>query len=137
MARLESTNDAKIISTTGYLGKYQFSMATLKYLGIRTAKDTFIVNDYLKNEELQDSAMILYMKYNQKIMYHHIKDCVGSRVKDIYITKAGMLAGAHTHGAGAVIIFLNTEGEVDAKDGNGVKVSDRMKKFEKAGAINL
>lgn len=129
MAKIESYGDPKIISKTGYLGKYQFSINTLRGLGF-----TMPIDSFLNDEYLQDSAMVTYMKENQRSLYLYIHDCSGYQIGDAVITKAGILAGSHTHGPGAVIDFLNSNGSIDAEDGNCVKVSQRIKQFEN---INL
>lgn len=130
LARMESYGDPKCISKTGYLGKYQFSENTLHGMGFIMSVDSFI-ND----PELQDSAMITYMKFNQRVLYRYIQDCSGYNIGNALITRAGILAGAHTHGPGAVIAFLNSNGEIDAEDGNCVKISQRIKQFENFNII--
>lgn len=129
MGKIESDNNPKTVSSTGYLGKYQFSAATLSGMGFNMPADSF-----LNDEQMQDSAMVTYMMANEKILYRYIQDCSGYQIGEIKITKAGIIAGAHTHGPGAVIIFLNSNGEIDAEDGNCIKISQRIKQFEN---INL
>lgn len=132
MARIESGGDPRVVNRYGYMGKYQFSKSTLNYLGFKLSRDSF-----LNNEELQDSAMVTYMRCNERTLCHHIRKYVGTSIGDVYITKAGILAGSHTHGAGAVIQYLNSNGDTNAVDGNGVRVSDRIKQFGTVGLIKL
>lgn len=124
MAKLESGGDPTVISSTGYLGKYQFSYATLKGLGFTMPADSF-----LHDEMLQDSAMLINMKSNARALQKYMECCGYHIGNNVLITKSGMLAGSHTHGAGAVINFINSDGLDDNTDGNGVKISDRISQF--------
>ena len=59
----ESSNRYDTINRYGYLGRYQFSKATLKGLGIQTEPQSF-----LKDRDLQEYAMHKYLKYNKIIL---------------------------------------------------------------------
>ena len=108
-----------------YLGMYQFHPATLRSLGIDVAPEEF-----LNNPTLQDSAMVLYMKDNAKDLRKVIKDFNNKYVDGIFITKSGILAGAHLVGSGGVLSFFYPEKfSYRIVDGNGVHVSTYIQKF--------
>lgn len=118
----ESTGRYYIVSEDGYLGKYQFHINTLNDIGIRTTK-----SEFLMNETLQDSALVLLLKYNKKILYRHIEKHEGKVVNNVEITESGILAAAHLVGAGSVKKYFNSG--INKKDGNGVKLTDYLTKF--------
>ena len=60
MGQKESSNRYHVVNRFGYMGRYQFSIKTLKGLGIKTSK-----NEFISNPKLQDSAMILLLKHNK------------------------------------------------------------------------
>ncbi len=108
-----------------YLGMYQFHPATLRSLGITAPRDEF-----LNNPALQDSAMILYMKDNAKDLHSVIKKFNNTYVNGVFVTKSGILAGAHLVGsAGVFAFFYPNKFSYRTTDGNGVNVATYMKKF--------
>jgi hypothetical protein len=108
-----------------YLGMYQFHLATLRTLGINTTKDEF-----LNNPTLQDSAMVLYMKDNAHDLRFVIKAYSNKYYGGIFITKSGILAGAHLVGSAGVLAYFYPEKySYRTTDGNGVHVSQYIKKF--------
>lgn len=108
-----------------YLGLYQFHLKTLQTLGITTTAPEF-----LNNPTLQDSAMILYMKDNANDLKQIIKKYNNTYVNGIFITKSGILAGAHLVGSAGVMAFFYPEKfSYRTTDGNGVHVSVYMTKF--------
>jgi hypothetical protein len=118
----ESTGRYYAVSKKGYLGKYQFHINTLNDIGIQTSKKEFLVN-----ETLQDSALVLLLKHNKKILQPHIVKHSGKVVNDVEITESGILAAAHLVGAGSVRRYFNSG--INKKDGNGVRLTDYLTKF--------
>ena len=127
MGHRESSNNYKAVNKYGYMGKYQFGRSTLKTLKINVSRTEFI-NDSV----LQEQAMHLLLKYNQKKLRRYIKKYDGKVVNGILVTESGLLAAAHLGGAGSVKKWFRT-GKI-RKDGNGVKITSYMKTF---GGYNL
>ena len=127
MGHRESSNNYKAVNKYGYMGKYQFGRSTLKTLKINVSRTEFI-----NNPVLQEQAMHLLLKYNQKKLRRYIKKYDGKVVNGILVTESGLLAAAHLGGAGSVKKWFRT-GKI-RKDGNGVKITSYMKTF---GGYNL
>ena len=127
MGHRESSNNYKAVNKYGYMGKYQFGRSTLKTLKINVSRAEFI-----NNPVLQEQAMHLLLKYNQKKLKRYIKKYDGKIVNGILVTESGLLAAAHLGGAGSVKKWFRT-GKI-RKDGNGVKITSYMKTF---GGYNL
>jgi len=74
--------------------------------------------------------MVKYMRMNAYSLDKVIKYYNGKYVNGVYVTKAGILAGAHLVGTGGVLTFFRPD-KYDYKtvDGNGVHVSTYMTKF--------
>lgn len=125
MSMVESNNTLRAVNRFGMMGKYQFSPRTLKGLGIDVSKEEF-----LTNENLQDSAMVSLMKQNRRALRHIIQRYEGKIVNGVRITEAGILAGAHLVGPGGVLAFFYPEKySHNTVDGNGVSVVYYMSKF--------
>lgn len=125
MGRLESSGQYTVVSKTGHLGKYQFHPRTLRSIGVDVSIDQF-----LHDPQLQDSIMIVWMKSNSKSLRGIIKKYHGSYFNGIYITKAGILAGAHLVGVGGVLSFFYPDKyQFNTADGNGVHVSRYIEQF--------
>ncbi len=128
LARQESGgNEAAISSsnTMDYFGKYQFSSLTLQTLHVDVSK-----REFLENGRLQDSVMMLYMKLNSQLLRGVIHRFGGRWKNGIFITKSGILAGAHLVGVGGVLSFFYPEKyHYPTSDANGTTVADYMKKF--------
>ena len=108
-----------------YLGLYQFHPTTLHTLGIEVSDDEF-----LGNPQLQDSAMVLYMKDNAKDLRGIIKKYNNTYYNGVFVTKSGILAGAHLVGSVGIMSFFYPERfQYRTVDGNGVHVSQYIKKF--------
>jgi len=125
MGQIEGLGSYETVSSRGYLGMYQFHPRTLAYIGINVTR-----NEFLSNPDLQDSTMVAYMRMNARVLDKVIKHYSGTYVNGVYVTKAGILAGAHLVGTGGVLTFLRPD-KYDYKtvDGNGVHVSTYMTKF--------
>lgn len=125
LGRAEGLGSYSTVSRTGYLGLYQFHPKTLRSLGFNVSTDQF-----LTNPALQDSAMIAYMRMNARELSSTIKKFNGTTVNGVYITKAGILAGAHLMGSAGVLAFFYPERYAyKTVDGNGVHISQYMTKF--------
>lgn len=125
MGKIEGLGSYQTVSKSGYLGLYQFHPRTLKILGVNVDKSAF-----LNNPKLQDSVMIVWMKDNARSLKGLISRHDGTYYNGVYITKAGILAGAHLVGPGGVLSFFYPDRyKFKTVDGNGVPVQDYMIKF--------
>lgn len=125
LGRAEGLGDYSIVSRTGYLGLYQFHPKTLRSLGFNNSPEEF-----LASPQLQDSAMIEYMRMNAQELKSIIRKFSGTTVNGVYVTKAGILAGAHLVGSAGILAFFYPEKYAyRVVDGNGVHVSQYMTKF--------
>lgn len=118
----ESSNRYNIVNRFGYMGKYQFNMATLKSLGYKITR-----KEFLNNPSLQEEAMDRLLTENFKSLRRQINKYEGTVIHGIYITKSGVLAAAHLGGVGNVKKWFR-KGD-NFKDGNGVAITTYMKKF--------
>lgn len=124
MATRESSNNPKAVNQFGYLGKYQFGMATLKTMKVKTTRKQF-----LADERLQDSVMIAFLRDHWGSMWRMHK-YVGKRVHGVKITQSGMLATGHLIGVGGLCAMLEPKRcHYPTKDGNGVSGWTYMAKF--------
>jgi len=113
------------VSKRGYLGMYQFHPKTLAGIGINVSREEF-----LATPSLQDSAMVTYMRVNARGLSKIINEFSGTTHNGVYVTKAGILAGAHLVGMGGVLSFFYPEKYSHRTvDGNGVHVTQYMQKF--------
>jgi len=124
LAYLESRDSISIVSSTGYLGKYQIRLSTVKALGFDVTQEEF-----LNREALQDSVELSLLRYNKRVLNPYIKQYEGQTIDSVYITKAGILAGSHLVGAGGVISFLKNDTACAVQDGNGVSVKKYLRLF--------
>ena len=104
LGKAEGLGSYTAVSKTGYLGLYQFHPKTLRALGFTMSADEF-----LANPQLQDSAMVAYMKSNARELRGVIRKYAGTTYNGVYITKAGILAGAHLVGTGGMLAFFYPE----------------------------
>jgi hypothetical protein len=119
----ESSGRYDVVNTFGYLGKYQFSPVTLYNLGFDVGADEF-----LKNPQLQDSAMVSLLIHNYEILNRVINEFDGSVLFDDYIiTTSGILAAAHLIGPHRTRILL--EDGIDTKDGYGTSALSYLVEF--------
>ena len=122
MGRRESGNNYKVVNRFGYLGKYQFGLKTIKWLGIECTAQEFI-----DQPMLQEYAMNEYLLSNKKELSSFIGKYQFKTHNGVYITESGILAAAHLGGASSVKKFFRS-GKV-FKDGNGTPITEYMKKF--------
>jgi hypothetical protein len=126
----ESARQWWIINNLGYFGGYQFCNNTLMHLGY----GHITLNDF-KNDpnifpkELQDEVFFALIKSNDIILKNYY-GFIGSTIKDVIITKSGLLAAAHLAGVGNVILYLTSKGMINKSDIYGTSVKDYIKDFQ-------
>ena len=125
VGELESGGKYSIISKFGYLGKYQIGRLALRDIGMGGIP----TRDFLETPALQEIAMLMLLRKNKKYLQSHIGKYNSKKVKGLRIDESSLLAAAHLTGAGSVIQFLDSNGEIDPVDGNGIKTSSRIKLF--------
>lgn len=122
IAKQESSDRYDAVNRFGYLGRYQFGIKTLKGLGLKVDKQTF-----LNSPDLQEKAMKMLLIHNRTKLYRYIKKYDGKTVYGVKITESGVLAAAHLAGQSSVRRFFRSG--KDFADGNGTKMTSYMKKF--------
>ena len=122
IGELESNGRYDVVNRFGFMGKYQFSPRTLRYLGYDVTKEQF-----LNSPQLQDSAMVQYLRDNYTNLQHHILVYGYTTHNGVYITPSSILAGAHFAGARGMKRFL--ENNVGTTDSNGMTITRYMEKF--------
>lgn len=123
LAYKESRGNYYIVNELGYLGKYQFGVATLQVLGI------YNPDNFLYNTELQEKAFLAYMQRSKWVLRHEISKYVGKKINGVVITESGILAAAHLAGPGSVKKFLKSYGANNIEDAFGTSITYYMKKF--------
>jgi len=126
IAKLESGGHYDVISTTGFLGKYQLGRVALNDIGLGGISN----EDFITTPELQEIAMRMLLVKNKKYLQSYIGKFNSKKVAGIRICEASLLAAAHLTGVGSVMQFLDSGGTVDPLDGNGITTSSRLRKFE-------
>ncbi len=119
----ESRGNYHIVNDYGYMGKYQFSRATLRMMGL---KDT---DNFLYNTRQQEAAFLAYTSLNKWVLRKDIKRSVGKTIGGVKITESGILAAAHLAGAGNVKKFLRSGGVNGFEDANGASIRYYLRKF--------
>lgn len=131
MAWRESQNNPHIINKFGMMGKYQFSPTTVRGLGFKVTQKQFI-----KNEELQDSVMVAYLRVNDRELKSIIKKYDGKIIKGVKVTRSGILAAAHLGGSYSVVEFFSSNDMEGKRDANGTSIREYMKTFSKYNLRN-
>lgn len=132
MAFRESNNNMSVINRYGYMGKYQFSRATLRSLGPQFQIPR---SRFLNNAELQDRAMIEYLKQNKRYLQDIIDRYDGAWYDGRYVTESGILAGAHLLGPLSVKAYFEPAFRSSARyrfrtqDANGTNVREYLSTF--------
>jgi hypothetical protein len=136
LAEKESSSNPKAVNRFGYIGKYQFGKSALQDLALNHKIDIhkFRKNPAIFPEKMQDKSMIKLLRLNKQYLGDYIDNFEGKIISGVKITKSGLLAGSHLVGASAVKKFLDSNGVIIPKDGNGVPVTEYIKKF---GGYNL
>ena len=122
IGKLESNNQYGVVNRLGFMGKYQFSPRTLKHLGYDVSGEEF-----LNSPQLQDSAMVSYLRDNYSSLQHHILVYGYTTHNGVYITPSSILAGAHFAGARGMKRFL--ENNIGTTDSNGMTIQRYMENF--------
>lgn len=123
LAFRESGGRYDIVSSFGYLGKYQFGESTLKRFNIHN------MQHFLENPELQEDAFMALCSLNKWILRKEIKKKVGKTINGVLVTESGILAAAHLAGAGNIKQYLRTNGQYRFKDAFGSSMQHYLKKF--------
>ena len=122
IGELESNNRYDVVNPFGFMGKYQFSPRTLRYLGYDVTTEEF-----LSSPQLQDSAMVHYLRHNYSNLQRHITIYGYTTHNGIYMTPSSILAGAHFAGAVGMKRFLDNK--VGTTDANGMTITKYMERF--------
>ncbi len=119
----ESRGNYHIVNDYGYMGKYQFSGATLRMMGFKN------IDDFLYDTRQQEAAFFAYTSLNKWVLRNDIKRCVGKTIGGVKITESGILAAAHLAGAGNVKKFLRSGGANGFEDANGASIRYYLRMF--------
>lgn len=119
----ESRGDYHIVNDYGYMGKYQFSRATLQMMGFRNTEN------FLFDTRQQEAAFLAYTSLNKWVLRRDIERYAGKTIGGVKVTESGILAAAHLAGAGNVKKFLRSGGENGFSDANGTSIRYYLKKF--------
>ena len=142
----ESGGNYKAFNKYGYAGKYQMGEAALidagyykktsgkfnnDWTGIFTGRDGVkSIKDFLNNPVAQENAQIIFKKRQWgDLKAVGANNYVGKVINGYTITPSGLLAGAHLKGAGSVIKYLKSNGNIVEKDAFGTSVETYMKRF--------
>lgn len=128
MSLKESANDWKVVNSSGHMGLFQFSKATLKRLGYNITPDKFKKNPDIFPPELQYIAFYELLKLNE-IDLLPCFEYIGTTIEGVEVTKSGLLGGCHLGGLLAVKLYLATGGRLNPDDCNGTKISDYIREF--------
>ena len=124
IAQIESGGSYEALNRFGFMGRYQFSPRTVKYLGYTVSEDQF-----LNNPQLQDSIMVAYMKYNDEFLDQYIEEFDGTTLNGIVLNRAAILAGAHFAGGTGMRRYLLSHGETTTVDSNGMEIRKYIESF--------
>jgi hypothetical protein len=135
LGRLESSNNYEVTNQFGYLGKYQFSKRTLRSL---YKKDLISFNidevgseRFLKSKKMQEEAIKALTESNMAVIINYgLLNFRFNTVDGVFITNEGMLAASHLLGPKSVKLFLESDGKINKKDGNGTSVKDYLSKYQ-------
>jgi len=119
----ESRGNYHIVNDYGYMGKYQFSSATLRMMGLKNT------DNFLYDTRQQEAAFSAYTALNKWVLRNDIKRYAGKTVGGVKVTESGILAAAHLAGAGNVKKFLRSSGTNGFKDANGTSIRYYLKRF--------
>jgi len=126
----ESKNDWLCINRIGCFGEWQFSESTLRTLGYRhITLRKFKADPQIFPKELQRKVLESLIKSNLSILrnYDHF---IGDTIRNVVITKSGMIAASHLGGAGSLKSFLRTNGRINRKDVLGTSIRDYLRRFD-------
>lgn len=110
-----------------YLGYFQLGRVALEDIGVDY--DKLNKKKFLNNREMQTDCFVQLLKNNKKYLRDVLDEWQGKTINGIKVTESGVLAAAHLIGYKNVKKFFSSDGEIIAKDGNGVPLTDYLKKF--------
>ena len=139
--------DPTSINRYGFAGKYQLGTGDLASAGIYQKGPNedltknqwggmitiapykpMTVQDFLKNPQAQDAAMAHVRQfYEHQIPQLGLDQYEGKNVGGIPITHEALLSGMHIAGPTGMLQFLQSGGQKDHPDGNGVMIPQRIK----------
>lgn len=119
----ESHNRYDIINKWGYLGKYQFSPITLRWLGY---EGTFV--NFLESPELQELYFFKLLQSNQKNLKKYIEYFENHKKDSILITESGILAAAHLVGPNNVRKYFDVD--YVKRDALGTPITEYLYLFQ-------
>lgn len=129
VAQIESGGNFSIVggANNKYWGAFQFGPAALDAVGLKGIDK----NVFLRDTTLQIWAMNQLMIKNYKRLSSRIEERKiplkgGVRIGRYMCTVSGLLAASHLVGVNGVIKFIDSNGSVIAKDGNGVPLTDYL-----------
>ncbi len=142
----ESGGNYKAFNKYGYAGKYQMGEMALVDAGYYTKSNKIYNNDwkgnftgkdgvnsiqeFLNNPKAQENAQIIFKKKQWGYLKALGADKYINKIINGYkITPSGLLAGAHLKGAGSVIKYLKSNGQVNEKDAFGTSVETYIQRF--------
>jgi hypothetical protein len=125
----ESNNNWQVMNSDNYMGEWQFGYETLEKLGYGyITPRKFKENPYIFPRDLQKQVLRELIDMNIGLLVPYEK-YIGTVIKGIKITRAGLLAGLHLGGIVSVRNFLTSHGMTDPKDLYGTKTSDYIREF--------
>jgi len=125
ISHLESSHRYDVVNQFGYLGKYQINKKYLLAFGYEGSD-----NDFLQDKLSQELVMANYTYKNiNYISKYNLTRYIGKEINGIEVTLFGLMASAHLVGIKNLNTYLNTNGEVIAKDGNDTSIEKYMKIF--------
>lgn len=119
----ESRGNYHVVNNYGYMGKYQFSQATLRMMGFKN------IDNFLYDTRQQEAAFLAYTSLNKWVLRKDIERYNGQTIGGVMVTESGILAAAHLAGAGNVQKFLRSSGANRFEDANGSSIRYYLKKF--------
>ena len=136
----ESSNRYDIVSSRGYMGKYQFGAIALRDIGFydnnniwtEKAKEYGVWSQetFLNNPEAQESAIRMLLNNNWKYATNYgLLEYIGTMMNGILITESGLLAAAHLVGIGSLNRAIKSGDLTSARDGNGITAKEYMELF--------
>jgi hypothetical protein len=125
----ESENNWLAVNLIGCFGEWQFAESTLHSLGYRKItlkKFKANPNSFPRDVQLQALKGLIRLNMHYLRNYEHF---IGDTIKDVLVTKSGMIAASHLGGARTLMKFLDSEGQINRKDVLGTSIYDYMKRF--------
>jgi hypothetical protein len=126
----ESSNDWKSVNLIGCLGEWQFSEATLRFLGYNhVTPERFRQDPSIFPREMQLEALKDLISWNLHFLQKY-EEFIGDTIKGVVVTKSGMIAASHLGGPKTLMNFLDSQGEINRADILGTSIQDYMDLFQ-------